>query len=278
MKRFALTIIALLAITAVNAQSLVDGFMQGKGNGNLVVSYTYDTYTKFYNGDELVDKVPAHDHVTQSIVSLYGTYGLADWLDMIVNVPYISAKGHGMPDPFSNETETKGLQDISAFLKGRVVDSGPFSVIAALGFSAPLSDYEANSILSIGNHGSAFDGKALVQYKCDNGLFANAQAGYSIRGNDVPNATLLGVKVGYAGDPFYIDAFLTSQISDPSAPDINPPTVPFNETRVNFSTLGLSAYYSIASSWGITAGTATYLGGRNVGKATYVSGGVVLKW
>ena len=91
--------------------------MLGKNNGNISLSYTYDSYKKFYAGTEKIPEVPAHKKITQNIVSVFANYGITDRLEAIVNLPYISAKGHGQPDPFSMQTEAKGLQDLTIFLK-----------------------------------------------------------------------------------------------------------------------------------------------------------------
>lgn len=278
MKKIIATLFLLFGILTLKAQSLVDGFMQGKGHGNVVLSYTYTDYQRFWLGDQLMDAVPVHDEISQNIVSLYANYGICDKLDVLLNVPYIAAKGHGAPDPFTGNTKESGLQDLSLFVKGKVWRAGGLSLLASLGFSTPLSNYEDNSILSIGNQGTTLNGIVLAQYQWSNGLFINGQGGYSIRYHDVPNATLWGAKVGYAGKGFYADAFLSAQVSASDSPDIMPPAVPFNETRVNYTTLGASFYYQALDHAGVSLGFGNYISGRNVGKATYGSLGVVYKF
>lgn len=263
----------------LNAQSLVDGFVQGKGRGSIVASYSWEQYDSFYFGTEQRDAPPPYGGlITTQSVSLYGIYGLTDNLDVVINLPYINARGDndsaGAEVPDQN---VDGLQDIAVMLKWRAIhletDNGALSFLGALGFATPLSDYQANAVLSIGNQSTRGDIRLMTQYKANNGLFIDLQAGYSLRSNEVPNATLLFSKIGYAGNHFYIDLWSETQISESDAPDIG--GVPFNETRVNYTQIGINGFVPIAGGLGLSAGVGQYVNGRNVGLATRVSGGIV---
>lgn len=257
------------------AQPIVDGFMKGKGHGSLVLSYSWEQYDQFYLGPDKRDAPPPYGgQITTQSISLYGIVGLTDNLDLVANIPYITAKGEGVD---TIDQQVNNLQDASLWLKWRPLQveagEGKLSFLAALGLAAPLSDYAANAVLSIGNHSTRIDGRLITHYQSGSGVFAELQAGYSIRSNEVPNATLLAAKLGYAGAGFYIDLWSETQISDSDAPDIG--MVPFNETRVNYTQIGLNAFVPLSSSFGISAGVGQYVSGRNVGLATRVSGGIV---
>ena len=269
----------LLLTTPANSQSLVDCFMKGKGHGSLVVSYSWERYDEFFFGDERMDApAPFGGEITTQSVSLYGIYGLTDNLDVIVNLPFIAAQGNN-DEPEAPDQNVSGLQDAALFLKWRPLyletESGSLSFLGAAGIATPLSGYEANSVLSIGNQSTRVDARIMTQYFMNNGFFIDLQAGYSVRSNNVPNATLLAGKIGYAGKNFYVDLWSETQISDSDAPDITPGEVPFNETRVNYTQIGISGYVPLTSSLGVSAGVGRYVGGRNVGLATRLSGGVV---
>lgn len=171
------------------------------------------------------------------------------------------------------------MQDIALFLKWRPLyvetESGAFSFLGAVGLATPLSDYEANAVLSIGNQSTRVDGRLMAQYFNNSGFFIDLQAGYSARSSDVPNATVLAGKIGYAGKNFYLDLWSETQISNSDAPDITPGEVPFYETRVNYTQIGISGYVPLTSGLGISAGIGRYVSGRNVGLSTRVSGGLV---
>ncbi len=268
---------SLLLIAPANSQSLTDGFMKGKGHGSLVLSYSWEQYDEFYFGTEQMDAPPPFGgEITTQSVSLYGIYGLTDNLDIIVNLPFITAQGAN-EDLDAPDQNVNGLQDVAVFLKWRPLyietEGGSLSFLGAAGVATPLSDYADNAVLSIGNQSTRVDARLMTQYFMNNGFFIDLQAGYSIRSNDVPNATLLAGKLGYAGKNFYLDLWSETQISDSDAPDIG--GVPFNETRVNYTQIGISGYVPIIGGLGVSVGVGQFVGGRNVGLATRVSGGVV---
>lgn len=273
----AIILSSLLFINTAKSQSLADAFMKGKGHGNLVLSYSWEQYDEFYFGTERMDAPPPFGgEITTQSVSLYGIYGLTDNLDIIVNLPFIAAQGAN-EEPDAPDQDVSGLQDIAVFLKWRPLyvetESGSFSFLGAAGIATPLSDYEADAVLSIGNQSTRVDARLMTQYFMNNGFLIDLQAGYSVRSNNVPNATMLAGKIGYAGKNFYVDIWSETQISESDAPDIG--EVPFNETRVNYTQIGISGYVPLTSGLGISAGLGRYISGRNVGLATRVSGGVV---
>ena len=268
---------SLLLINSTNAQSLADGFMKGKGHGSLVLSYSWEQYDEFYFGTERRDAPPPFGgEITTQSVSLYGIYGLTDNLDIIVNLPFIGAQGAN-EEPEAPDQDVSGLQDVAVFLKWRPLyletEGGNLSFLGAVGFATPLSDYADNAVLSIGNQSTRVDARLMTQYFMNSGFFIDLQAGYSLRSNDVPNAAILAGKVGYAGQHFYVDLWSETQISGSDAPDIG--GVPFNETRVNYTQVGISGYVPITSGLGVSAGVGQFVSGRNVGLATRISGGVV---
>ena len=269
----------VLVTSLTYAQPITDGFMKGKGNGSLVVSYSWERYDDFYAGANLMEGINTGlrtwgGEITTQSVSLYGTMGLTDKLDLIVNVPYIAVQGAGV-DTVSQEDS--GLQDASLFIKWRPLlietGGGNLSFLGALGFATPLSDYEEDLPLSIGNQSTRADLRLITHFQSNAGLFGELQAGYSLRSNNVPNATLLSAKIGYAASSFYVDLWSETQVSDSDALDIG--QVPFNETRVNYTQIGASVFVPVVSGFGVSAGVGRYVSGRNVGLATRFSGGLV---
>lgn len=282
----------LISTTITSAQGLIDGFYSPKGNIALTASYTGTAYDEFYVGKEKTGPVPAHNKITQDIITLYAKFGLTDKLTLILNAPYISAKGEGSPDPVSGNTKESGFQDLviaakfmpfsSAFVGGKIV------AITSLGFGIPTG-YESNSILSIGN--GAFDTNLHIggHLQLDQGFFTTLVAGYSFRGKaadsfnvnngndyDVPNAFLAMAKLGYASSKFYSELWVDHQATSSEGVDIMGPGFSgnFPETRVNYIRMGVSAYVPITSIVGLSAGYGTVLDGRNIGDANYFNAGV----
>ena len=273
----------LLITGTVFSQPIVDGFTKGKGNGAIVVSYSWERYDEFYAGDMKTDApAPYGGQITTQSISLYGTLGLTDAIDLTVNIPYITAQGEGQAPP---DQQANNLQDASLFLKWRPLlietNAGNLSFLAAAGVATPLSDYAADAVLSIGNNATRVDGRLMTHFQANSGVFGTLQAGYSLRSDDVPNAALLSAKVGYAAEKFYIDLWSETQLSEGDAPDIGDPRffgptdTPFRLTRVNYTQIGISVFVPLVSSLGVSAGFGQYVSGRNVGLATRVSGGIV---
>lgn len=146
------------------------------------------------------------------------------------------------------------------------------------GLTTPLSNYEPNAILSIGNQTTAGQGNAILQYKFNSGLFANVQGGYQFKSGEVPNASIFQAMVGFAAAEIYVAGFLFTQTSDKDAPDIMPPDVPFQETRVNYTAIGLNLFVLLSSVVGISASASKYISGRNVGISNIFSGGVNIRF
>ena len=114
--------VLLIAIGTYNmySQSPIDGFMQGKGKGNVVLSYAYEKYNKVLLVPYEVDAVPVFNDVRVTSQSVYATYGLLDNLDVVVSLPYITATGNASEAVLTNlnfQNERSGLQDVSVFLK-----------------------------------------------------------------------------------------------------------------------------------------------------------------
>jgi hypothetical protein len=269
------------------AQSPVSGFMKNKGEGAAVVSYSYEKYDKVFLVPAEVDGVPVFNEVSVSSISLYGEFGITDNFDVVVNVPYIKAKGNATEQFAANngfENERKGIQDLKIYGKYRFKSFGfeksNLDLIGALGLQTPLGDYAANegvqSIIAIGNQSTSVTAMGIAMFKTNSGLFTSGQLGYSIRGNDVPNALLSELKIGYAASAFYVDTFIANQLSDKDGVDILQEgfTGFFPETRVNSTRIGLNAFIPVNSGLGITGGVNSYIEGRNLGKATGFYGGL----
>lgn len=281
MKNYYLLLITFIFANSSYAQGPIDGFFSPKNELSLTASYTSSNYDEFYVGKEKTSPVPAHEEVKQNIYSLYGKYGLTNDLTLIVNLPYISAKGEGQPDPFNNSTEQEDFQDLSLYAKYRPlsfnIENSNLDVVTAVGFNLPLG-YEPNGILSIGSGAFSTNIHGGLHYQNSSGFFTSAIAGYSFRGEaddnlnmnngddfDVPNAVLLLGKIGYASSKFYIEGWADYQ-SSVEGISINDPNFAgqFPETEVDFTRLGITAYVPLASAFGASAGYSTVVDGKNI--------------
>jgi hypothetical protein len=285
--------LAVLAAAPTRAQSLLSGFMAGKGTGSVVVSGTTEKYQTVFVPAQRVASVPLFKRVQINSLNVYGTYGLTDKIDVVVSLPYIHSRGEAEQPVLDglqqstggrNYTNTRsGLQDVSGYLKFKArsyeVGNNILDLLGAVGVSTPASNYQTKQgqeyIIAIGNKATKLTTMGIAQFKMPTGLFFTGQAGYSLRSGRVPNAFLAETKVGYAGRKIYADAYAAFQVSH-GGTDIVQEGFDFffPATRVNYTRLGASAYRPIAKGFGLVAGASLYVAGRNLGKSRAFSGGV----
>ncbi len=276
------------------SQTYVSGFFPKEKELTLAVGYTHKSYDRFYRGETLTDGNPANlGEISSSIIGIYGEYGINSWLSAMVSVPYISIKsGTGNPDPVHNENEQSGLQDLSLALKARVLekvfeDNSKLSIGGATGLTFPVSSYEGNGILSIGNKATAFDGFAVIQYTTNFNFFAEAQTGFSLRNNsdfEIPNALLYSLKIGYYNSWIYTHVKLGVQDST-SGYDIgsaefgaNGGPAALSQTEVDYTNLNFDVYVPIHKhNFGVSVGYGINLDGRNFYDENAFSIGLVYK-
>ena len=279
--------------TTVQAQTLVGGFMAGKGHGSVVVSGTSERYENVYLAPAKIEGVPIFQEVRVNSLNLYATYGLTDKIDVIASLPYIQSKGYANgtaivdlntlrpTEGFTNSRQ--GLQDVTAILKfksfSREIGSSIIDLLGVVGVSTPVSDYQTNTgygyIIAIGNRATKYSALGVAHLKTSSGVFATAQVGYSLRTGEVPNALIGEAKLGYAGPKTYFEGSASFQESN-GGTDISEQGFIgyFPSTRVNYIRIGASAYRPIANGFGLTLGASTYVAGRNIGKSTGYSAGV----
>lgn len=292
-KKQLLLILAVVTFGYVNivySQSPISGFMQGKGKGNVSLSYSSEKYDKVYLVPEEVDGVPIFNEVQISSTSLYATYGITNQLDVVLSLPYIIAEGSASQEVLNNlnyENKRSGVQDVSVFIKYNpfYFDYGSSSLrlIGALGLKTPLGGYEENeglqSIIAIGNRSTTLSAIGLAMFKMNSGLFVSGQFGGNLTSNDVPNSYISELKLGYAANKFYGDAYLANQTST-SGVDILGEGFQgfFPATKVNYTKIGLNLYSPIYKDFGLAAGVSSLVAGRNIGKATGLYGALVYKF
>ena len=278
--------LSFLVSISVSAQSPVNGFMQKEGKGSVALSYNSEAYNEVYLVPQKINEVPIFNRMTLKSASVYFTYGLTDKINVVFNIPYIQSQGAADPQVLKNlgyENTRAGFQDITVYAKYRCLtinrEKFNFNLIGAAGIKSPLGDYRVNdglqSIVAIGNKSSSLNLLGIGTIRHQSGLFACGQAGYSLRNNDVPDALISELKVGFIQAHYYFDAFIANQTST-SGTDILAEGFEgfFPSTRVNYTRVGLNIYVPIADKFGVCLGGSRYLDGRNVGKSTGFYGGI----
>ena len=237
-----------------------------------------------------VDGVPVFNNTTISSTSIYATYGITDQIDVVMVLPYITAKGHATDEVLANlglENKREGFQDISVFVKYSPFNfdfgSSSLRLIGAVGIKTPFSNYKVEegfqSIIAIGNRSTTVSTTGMAMFKMNSGVFASAQLAGNYASNDVPNSVTTELKVGYAAKSFYGDVYLANQKSTGGVDIFGEGfTGYFPITKVNYTKLGIDLYTPIYQDFGISAGASTLVAGRNIGKSTGFYGGLVYKY
>lgn len=278
-----LFIVVLCSTTSLAAQGLLDGFMRGKGNLVTALSYSNESYDTYYVGRNNT-KNPNLGTIKTNSLGLFIAGGVTNYLDIIVSAPYVSAKA---TEGFMSDQDD--FQDIGIFVKGRFLNhsfenNGTMSLMAAGGISTPLSDYIADSPVSIGNQSTQWDGRLIAQFRFAQGLFVAAQTGYIKRGNvvidrglevSVPDAWDYILRSGGSYKKWYADAWLQHQ-SSRNGTDIGP-GVPFPSNDIDFTRIGFTLYHPIPKfeNFGIAVGSGFTLSGTNIGMSNRFSASLV---
>ncbi|MGV3587116.1 MAG: hypothetical protein ACO1OF_08960 [Adhaeribacter sp.] len=280
------------------AQGMVDGFMKGKGNSSVALSYSYESYDTYFVGGTTTQNPNLGTIATRSL-SLYGVTGLTNKLDAIVSLPYIKATANQ-----GFWQDQKGFQDGAFYLRYNALEQklgslGSLSVMVAGGISTPFSKYIADAPVAIGHHSTNLDGRLITQLKSNYGFFLSAQAGY-IRRSDVkldrdavplpesgsspyynghtshvPDSFDYSAKLGFASSLVYADAWLHKQ--DAGEGTNIGPGIPFPSNAVSYTRTGFNLFVPLPfyPAIGLGGGSSFTLNGKNVGKATRFSGSLV---
>ncbi len=288
--------IALTFVQYSYAQGLVDGFMRGDRKASLAVSYSTENFDTYYTG-KTETKNPNLGTVTTESVNLYATYGLGYDLDLIVNVPYIRTQASAGYSP-----KQEGLQDISGALRWEAYDykfgQVRVSWLFSVGYSMPLQNYVSDAFVAIGRGSRNIDGRTLLHIKAG-AFFLTGQYGYIRRGQvtldrvfnfydpdqlnpnsgmkaNVPDVTDAIVRTGFSTKYFYVDGWVQQQTPYKNRGTDIAPGIPYPTNAVAFTRAGANVYLPLIKKFGLTGGYSTTLSGRNIGKATRVSGGFII--
>ncbi len=278
----------LLSIAVGYSQSPVSGFLKQKGKGAVSFSYSSEKYNEVFLVPAKIDGVPIFNEVQNTAINMNANYGVTDKFEVVLSLPYIKSEGKGeeaflAANGFDNKRS--GIQDASLFLKYKLYSKkmsvSTFDFLVSLGVQTPVGSYKVDeslqSIIAIGNKSTKGTALAIAHIKFDNGLFLTGQTGYRIATNRVPNAFLSEVKLGYAGNHIYTDLWFAVQNSSAKGVDILQTGFDgfFPATQVNYSRIGANIYAPIYMGFGVNVGVNSYVAGRNLGKSSGYTAGLV---
>ncbi len=250
-------------VSSLLAQGPITGFMPGKKGTDFALTYSHEQYDEYFFGRES----QAIDYQVQS-VNLFIEHGIMDSLSVVINLPYLYA-----------DELNKGFQDGSAWIKYRNgqnrYSSGILTQMIAAGAGFPLSRYPVMTDNPIGIRNTILHGRYLGQFQFNNGIFVHLQAGldFYISPN---NQTALPAmaRTGWGSATFYFDLWLEYYHTFDSGVDRQ---IQGGQGSSWLRTGGV-LYYALSKDFGLFAGGAYILSGRNIGQSTRVNAGLVYKW
>ena len=259
-------IFLFLITSSAIAQGPVDGYMKNKKDFAVGLSFTNEKANKLYAG-----KNPIDVGRTTRALSLFGIYGITNWLNVQVNIPYLNV---------NKGTETD-FQDGSIYLKFRLLkkdnSKGNFNLLLATGYSDPLTNYRTSGGSAIGQMAIAGDGRLIAQQNFKNNFFASVQAGYFLKTDPTPNAMSSSLKIGYAGN-FYADVwFETLQAFGGNDYISGGKNEDFRSFGFSYNKIGGTFYYSLHKHIGAFVGASYVLSGRNAFRNTGLNIGIVFQ-
>ena len=268
-RKTCVAVIAGLALGPTMAAGLdMNGFLPAKGEGTVALSYTAEGYDEFWVGDVKVSD-PGVGEVDTDSLALWMRYGLTDRLALVANFPYVDTTSDGL-----GGFEDSGLQDLSALLLFRALEGGGRArhrLVLAGGVRAPLSDYEANLPVDLGD--GTTDALFRAVYQLENGgFYFSQQVGYDLRGDDAPDGFPLYTEVGFSWARVTVNGFYLNYVAD-GGTDIGDPGFTFPSNQDETERLGAKVFARLTDQLGAQVTAFQTLDGRNSGDISGVSAG-----
>jgi hypothetical protein len=245
-----------------NSQGLLDGYLKGKKNLDLAFSAVYQTSSTFYAGTNRIE-------LSRNIFSIgaFAAYGLTDKWDVVVNLPLINGQ----------------LQDGAIGTKYQLVKTKiggkQLSILPALTFSTPLSNYNTENSQAVGQRATVMSPRLIVQQNLPFGLFIQLQSGYNYALSPVASSVPFSAKIGGGFGKLYVDVWYDYQQGFGDKDYLGAiPYSSFREFVVNHNRIGGVFYYSLKEKTGVFLNYSYTINGRNTAEALGIGAGVVLKF
>lgn len=275
----------LLAVPGpARAQTIDDGLMvPGKALFTGVL-YGHDSWTEYWEGTLKRENGNVGDVSTDAVVWM-ANYGLTSRINLIAMLPYLSTSASG-----GTLHGQSGLQDLTLAAKGRLFTRGGFDSFAVVSYGFPVTDYTPDVLpLSIGLHSERFSTRLTTQYRFGPGLFADATAAYTWRGNvtldrsayftngelfltdqvEMPDVFDYTVRAGFMNRSWMVPVSFRQQTTRGGG-DIRRQDMPFVSNKMDVSSLEAMVMYTLPkpADLAVRASASKILTGRNVGDST----------
>ncbi|WP_421826236.1 hypothetical protein [Larkinella sp.] len=284
-----LVISAVFAVGEVKAQMPHDAIYMSKGSVCVAAMYGKSTWTDYWENSLKRSNSNIGTHTTQNVM-LMPAIGISNRLNVILSLPYVWTETSA-----GNLLGQKGLQDLSGWLKYRILKTHGFSLHAVAGASLPVGNYVPDFLpMSIGLQCRTVSGRLIANYKHPKtGLYLNAHGTYLWRSNinvdrdayqaddrvyntnevSVPNAYDAGLRLGILRKKWQTELW-AERSSCTQGDYIRRHDMPFPTNNMQATTVG---WYGKVQprNIGINARVGYVTDGRNVGQSTSFMVGVL---
>ena len=245
------------------AQGPIDGYFKGKGNTDVALTYSSESYEFYYFGKS---KLLQPNQVQSG--NLFIAHGAKEGLDVILSVPYLYT-----------DTINRGFQDGILAIKYKngeqKLETSTVSLLSSFAISTPISNYPTDTDRPIGAKTTSGQFRLLGQVYWNNGVFTHLKTGFDFR---VIPSSLVSIptvwRIGYGGSKIYVDAWMEYFHTFNGGVDT---TIAGGNGSIWLKTGG-TFYYSITPNFGAFIGGAYYLTGQNIGQAGRWNAGLVYKF
>ena len=288
------TILLLTLLIAPNlwAQTPFDFQMMGKGEACVFAQYSHTSWKEYWEGKLLRENLNLGTVSTQSY-TVTAVAGIGKNTNLFVSLPFVKTQASA-----GQLMGQSGIQDLSAMVKLRLVNKpNGFKMLALIGGTAPIGNYVPDFMpMSIGMQSKTFTARIIAAYKTNIGLYVNGSADYTVRSKikidkdayqydgkiyntnvvPVPNSTAVTAHLGYLNPSFQIEANFVRNVCV-SGDDIRRNDMPFPTNGMFNTNIGGFVKYQ-PKHIGIQVAYSQVLDGRNFGKGSTYSAGIVYRF
>jgi hypothetical protein len=270
------------------AQMPFDAIYMPKKSSCIALTGSQSQWSEYWEGNLKRENLNMGTHTTQSVAVMVAA-GITDNLNVLVGLPYITTNTSA-----GNLMGQKGVQDLSGWLKYKMLDKSGLSLHAIVGGSVPVGNYVPDFLpMSIGLQSKTATGRLLAYYHHKSGFYLQGHASYTFRGLtkidkdsyqadnkvyntnlvNIPNTTDTRASLGYYKNGKQLEVFVERNACI-SGDNIRRNDMPFPTNNMQSTMIGAYAKYQ-PKTIGINAKVGYCYQGLNVGKSTVYAIGIL---
>jgi hypothetical protein len=284
-KKLLFTLILMASIqAAVFAQMPHDAIYMPKKTICIAATYTNSSWKQYWENTLMRENANMGTHTTQSFMPM-AAIGITDKLNAIVALPYMTTSTSA-----GNLRGQKGLQDVSVWLKYKMIEKNGFSAHGVLGGSVPVGNYLPDFLpMSLGLQAKTATTRLLANYTHKSGMYATAHTSYILRSTikinrdayqafekvhnsnevAVPNAIDATARVGYWKNGIQAEVFY-EKFTCTSGDNIRRNDMPFPTNNMQATSIGFYGKYQ-PKNIGANVRISQVTSGLNVGESLSLS-------